>query len=268
MIVILILDVQIPLLGIAGTLIYFKVRYTIPQSGIQSPQSQTASEKLARIDFLGCFLLAGFVGALLIAVSLKTSAVGENEIGWSDPWVVGLFVTSGILFLVFVGVETKVAKEPVLPLELLHRRTAVSVAVHNLVMSIMLYAVVSPSRTITSLPIFLVHPVSSSWLCGFVNTDYMQFYSVPMFYTAVNLMSASNAGNHMIPNAFFAAGASLGSGFLVRMTGKYYWITVLSGLSGVVSTVMLSFWTRDTPEYVLLSHFLDISPALCLVRLR
>lgn len=52
----------------------------------------------------------------------------------------------------------------------------------------------------------------------------------------------------MIPNAFFAAGASLGSGFLVRMTGRYYWITVLSGLSGIVSCVMLSFWRRDSPE--------------------
>lgn len=69
-----------------------------------------------------------------------------------------------------------------------------------------------------------------------------------MFYTAVNLMSASNAGNHMVPNAFFAAGASLGSGILVRMTGKYYWLTVLAGLSGVLSTVMLSFWSRESPE--------------------
>jgi hypothetical protein len=79
-----------------------------------------------------------------------------------------------------------------------------------------------------------------------------QLYSVPLFYTAVNLMSASSAGNHMIPNAFCAAGASLGSGFLIRGTGKYYWLTFLSGLSAVVSLVMFSFWTRDSPEYVYL----------------
>ena len=130
-------------MAIAGTLIYFKVRYEIPTSGTLTPTTQTAREKFARIDFLGCFLLAGFVGSLLIAVSLKTSAVGENEIGWSDPSVVGLFITSGVLFLVFVGVETRVAREPVLPLELLHRRTAVSVAIHNLVISSLVYAAVS-----------------------------------------------------------------------------------------------------------------------------
>jgi hypothetical protein len=52
----------------------------------------------------------------------------------------------------------------------------------------------------------------------------------------------------MIPNAFFAAGASLGSGFLIRATGKYYWMTFISGLSAVVSLVMFCFWTRDSPE--------------------
>lgn len=128
---------------ISGALIYLKVRYVVPTSGTLTPAKQTAREKLARIDFLGCFLLAGFVGALLIAVSLKTSAVGDDEIKWSDPLIVGLFITSAVLFLVFLVVEFKVAKEPVLPLELLKRRTAISVAIHNLVFSIMLYAVVS-----------------------------------------------------------------------------------------------------------------------------
>jgi hypothetical protein len=87
------------------------------------------------------------VGALLLAVSIKTSAVGEDELTWSDPLIAGLFGASGGLFLVFMLVETKVAREPVLPLELLHRRTAVSVAIHNLVVSMLIYAVVSRSES-------------------------------------------------------------------------------------------------------------------------
>jgi hypothetical protein len=66
-------------------------------------------------------------------------------------------------------------------------------------------------------------------------------------------MSASSAGSHMIPNGFFAAGASLGSGFIVKATGRYYWLTFCSGLSAVVSVIMFSFWTKDSPEYVCLS---------------
>jgi hypothetical protein len=137
-------NTQIPLLAISGVLIYLKVDYEIALNPISAtPTKETPRQKLARIDFLGCFLLAGFVGALLLAVSIKTSSIGENEIGWSDPIIVGLFGASGGLFLVFLLVEFKFAKEPVLPLELLHRRTAVSVAVHNLVLSILIYAMVS-----------------------------------------------------------------------------------------------------------------------------
>lgn len=112
-----------------------------------TPNNETPRQKLARIDFLGCFLLAGFVGALLLAVSFKTSSVGADEIGWSNPLIVGLFGASAGLFLLFILVETKFAKEPVLPLELLKRRTAVSVAIHNLALSIMIYAMVSPSHS-------------------------------------------------------------------------------------------------------------------------
>jgi len=227
-------NTQIPLLAISGVLIYLKVDYEIALNpGSATPTKESPRQKLARIDFLGCFLLAGFVGALLLAVSIKTSSIGDDEIGWSDPLIVGLFGASGGLFLVFLLVEFKFAKEPVLPLELLHRRTAVSVAIHNLVLSILIYAMVS-----------IFHQLLT-W-----KLTHLQLYSVPLFYTAVNLMSASSAGNHMIPNAFCAAGASLGSGFLIRGTGKYYWLTFLSGLSAVVSLVMFSFWTRDSPEYV------------------
>jgi hypothetical protein len=169
------------------------------------------------------------VGALLLAVSLKTSAVGEAEIAWSDPVILGLFGTSLGLFLVFVLVETKVAREPVLPLELLHRRTAISVAIHNLAVSMLVYAMVSHFTS-------LEKPADD------------KLYTVPLFYTAVNLMSASQAGNHLIPNAFFAAGSSLGSGFLVRATGRYYWLTFVSGVCAIISLVMFSFWSIDSPE--------------------
>jgi hypothetical protein len=138
------LNTQIPLLAISGVLIYLKVDYEIAlNTGSATPTKESPRQKLARIDFLGCFLLAGFVGALLLAVSIKTSSIGDDEIGWSDPLIVGLFGASGGLFLVFLLVEFKFAKEPVLPLELLHRRTAVSVAIHNLVLSILIYAMVS-----------------------------------------------------------------------------------------------------------------------------
>ncbi|KAK6905846.1 hypothetical protein I203_106680 [Kwoniella mangroviensis CBS 8507] len=96
-----------------------------------------------RIDFLGCFLLAGWVGAALIAVSLKTNSTLLDAYAWSDPLILALFGASAVLFALFLLVELKWASEPVMPFELLNRRTAVSVAINNFSISMAQFALVS-----------------------------------------------------------------------------------------------------------------------------
>ncbi|WWC99825.1 hypothetical protein V866_006733 [Kwoniella sp. B9012] len=93
-----------------------------------------------RIDFLGCFLLAGWVGAALIAVSLKTNSTSLDAYTWSDPLILALFGVSAVLFALFLLVELKWASEPVMPFELLNRRTAVSVAINNFSISMAQFA--------------------------------------------------------------------------------------------------------------------------------
>ncbi len=60
--------------------------------------------------------------------------------------MLGLFATSAVLLVVFLLVELKWAAEPVMPFELLHRRTPVAVAINNLVISIVGFAAVSSAR--------------------------------------------------------------------------------------------------------------------------
>ncbi|WWC58641.1 uncharacterized protein I303_101185 [Kwoniella dejecticola CBS 10117] len=103
-----------------------------------------------RIDFLGCFLLAGWVGAALIAVSLKTNSTATDSYKWSDPTIIGLFSASAVLLAIFLLVELKWAAEPVMPFELLNRRTAVSVAINNFSISMAQFALL---RGIENLPI-------------------------------------------------------------------------------------------------------------------
>ena len=141
---------QIPLLAIAAIMVFWRVRYVIPEpptSGTATPsmpkKKQTAMEKLKRIDFLGCFLLAGWVGSALLAVSLKTNSTELDAYKWTDPLILGLFVTSAVVFVIFMLVEKFVAAEPVLPLELLTKRTPVSVALNNMTISILGFGTVS-----------------------------------------------------------------------------------------------------------------------------
>lgn len=96
-----------------------------------------------RIDFLGCFLLAGWVGAALIAISLNINSTATNAWNWSDPVIIALFTTSAVLFVLFLFVEFKWAAEPVMPFELLVSRTPVAVAINYFVLSMANFAIVS-----------------------------------------------------------------------------------------------------------------------------
>lgn len=151
-------------------MIYLKVVYPYalppPPSGITKP---TSWQNLKRIDFLGCFLLAGWLGSALIAISLKTNSTASKAVAWSEPKIIGLFVASGVLLVVFLLVELRYAAEPVMPFELLNRRTCVAVAVNNFTLSLVLFATVRidlgaimiADGTLIRLPGGLLHASSS-----------------------------------------------------------------------------------------------------------
>nr|XP_019014992.1 multidrug resistance protein fnx1 [Kwoniella pini CBS 10737]OCF53773.1 multidrug resistance protein fnx1 [Kwoniella pini CBS 10737] len=215
--------IQIPILLLGCILVYSNVRYTIPSdpsSGAATPviKRQTPMQLFRRIDFLGCFLLAGWVGAALIAVSLKTNSTASDGYDWSDPIIIALFATSGVLLVVFLLVELKWAAEPVMPFELLNRRTAVSVAINNFSISMAQFALI---------------------------------YTIPLFFTVVRQMSSSQAGAHLIPNSIAGMVGSLGCGFVVRHTKKYYWLNFWSGFFGVVGAILIATWNRNSSEWML-----------------
>ncbi|KAK4685621.1 hypothetical protein P7C73_g4525, partial [Tremellales sp. Uapishka_1] len=220
---------QIPFLALSGTLIFFKVRYTV-KSGTSTPTaSQTPRQMFARIDFLGSFTLAGFVGAALVAISFKTNSTVVDAYKWTSPLILGLLGASAVLFLAFCLVETRYAAEPVLPFGLLRQRTPVSVAINNMVISILIFSIL---------------------------------YTVPLYYLTVRLMSPSKAGTYLIANSFCSAGASLASGFYVRHTGRYYWFNTALGVLSVVGTVLLATWDVNTSEWMLWTNFPLISLAM------
>lgn len=176
----------------------------------------------------------------MVAVSLKTASTSVDAYKWTSPVILGLFGTSAGLFVVFLVVELKWAAEPVMPFELLHRRTPIAVAINNFVLSVSLFGCVSVM--ITSLPLSLLPEI---YRHGREVAD-DQMYTVPLYFTAVRQMSASYAGAHLIPNAIIGMAGSLGCGFIVRQTGKYYWLNFFGGVFGIISAVLLSTWDVET----------------------
>jgi hypothetical protein len=80
-------------------------------------------------------------------------------------------------------------------------------------------------------------------------------YSVPLFFMAVRLMSPSNAGIHLVPNSILGSLGSLAVGFVVRATGRYYWLTIFCGAFSILSSVLLSTWDQHTSEFWLWTSF-------------
>ena len=125
---------------------------------------QSWQQKLARVDWFGSLSLVTAVGAFLLAVSLKAS----EDLAFGDPLVLGLFLVSAIGAVLFALVESYWAAEPIMPLWILRRRTPLAVALSNLGMS---------------------------------GIAFSMLYNVPLYFSAVMLQSASEAGSHLLPNA-------------------------------------------------------------------
>lgn len=69
-------------------------------------------------------------------MSLKTT----SRLPFSDPAIYGLLVASGVSLIAFVAAESWVV-QPVLPLGLLARRTSGFVALSNLIIAVVSFAV-------------------------------------------------------------------------------------------------------------------------------
>ncbi|WVO12917.1 hypothetical protein L204_100525 [Cryptococcus depauperatus] len=216
--------IQIPILVLGAFLVHSNVRYTVPAlpdletHDTEGTPKKTPFQIFRRIDFLGCLLLAGWLGSALIAISLKTNSTSTNAYKWSDPLLLTLLTSSAVLFVLFLFVELRWAVEPVMPFELLVSRTPVAVAINNLVLSVQHFATL---------------------------------YTIPLFFTTVRQMSAANAGAHMMPSSVTAMVGSLGSGLIVRHTKKYYWLNAFSTLVGLTGTILVATWDANTPEWML-----------------
>ncbi|KAL5530624.1 hypothetical protein ACEPAF_6882 [Sanghuangporus sanghuang] len=183
-------------------------------------QNRTTYEKLRRIDALGSTTLVATVGTLLLGFSLKST----EELPWSHPLIWGLFVTSAICGAAFVYVETHVAPFPVMPMHLITRRTPLFVSLSNFFGSVAAFSVI---------------------------------YNVPLYFSAVRMTSSKNAGLHLLPHSFAISTGSVFAGWIMRKTGKLYFLTLVSAAAATSATVSVCFWNSRTSAWHL---WFDIFP--------
>ncbi len=166
-------------------------------------------EKLAKIDFLGAFTLMAAVFCLLIGLDN-----GGNE-GWRRTYTVAPLAAAPVLFTAFVLIEAYVATHPF-----------------------------APGHVIFHPSLFAAYMVNLLGMAGNVPT----IFTLPLFYQAVDGLSAVASGLLLIPGSIMGVSASLGGGFYIKKTGRYYWLTVISYAVLLFSCIPMVIFTGVFPS--------------------
>jgi MFS family permease len=183
--------IQAPMCAVAFTAVTFALK--LPK------QDETDwKKKLGRIDFLGAAILLAAVFLLCLALDR-----GSN-VSWSSTLTIVSLSISIPLFVVFVLVEMKIAKEPFAPGHIIFDRSMIA-----------------------------------CYLCNFFSmAGYIAaLFYIPLYFQAIDDLTAAGAGVRLVPGIMCTVVGSLGGGIYMKKTGKFYWVTVWCYLLLTVGTL-------------------------------
>ncbi|KAL2919261.1 hypothetical protein HK105_200904 [Polyrhizophydium stewartii] len=165
--------------------------------------------QLRRVDMQGTVVLVCAVIALLIPIQ-----GGGTQFEWNSPVVISLFVVAAVLIGVFVVIESRLANEPIMPLELFTNTHSVAVFV-----------------TTTLLGMATIGAV---------------FY-VPVYFQVVNGDTATQAGLNTVPLIAGMIVFTIVAGIVSSTTGIYMPSTTASVVLLTVGLGLLSTLTSSSP---------------------
>lgn len=177
---------------------------------VDVPPKQSDRSYLSRIDFSGVFLTIIFLVTLLLGLN-----AGGNIVPWVHPLPLTALPLSLVAFIAFVYRES-CARQPIIPVRLLVHRTIFSACMANLMTTMLVLTAI--------------------------------FY-VPLYYQ-VRGFSPTQAGLFIVSSALGVSFCSIGSGFVMKRTGRY-WVLGICLLSVVLTgTVLLTRLDSNSPPFL------------------
>lgn len=175
----------------------------------QEEAVSSVSEKIERVDFKGSAVLVSTLFCLMFAIS-----TGGSEFAWNSPIIVALFMASGILMYLFYYTEKNLAKEPIIPVELLTHRTIIAAASTNIFATM---------------------------------AQYILLYFTPVLFSSVYQMNPTQVGQRLLSNFVGTSTGSLLSGIYMNKLGKYYWANFLGCVCIFLGANVTLAITPDSP---------------------
>lgn len=175
---------------------------------------KSLGQALRRVDFLGAALLVIAVTTLLLGLN-----TGGNQLPWTHPLVIAAIVVSFLALAVFLYVEASPqwVPEPIIPVLL-----------------------IAKTRTILCACL-------TNWFATMAS--FLALYFVPLYLQSVRGYSSSQAGLRVIPFAVFTSAGSLATGYIMRSSGRYYWLMVATMTTYLVGSALLCILDKSTPSW-------------------
>ncbi|KAF2661455.1 MFS general substrate transporter [Lophiostoma macrostomum CBS 122681] len=197
---------QVPFAAIAIILVWL----TLPaDKAIASNPNESHKEKFVRIDFLGSFLMTLAILAILVPLE-----IAGTKIPWSHPLIIGLLVSGVVLGGSFLASQAYIAREPILPIELLKKRDV--------------------------LASIIIMFCQASAQIGLM-------FAVPLYFQITAHASATLAGAHLAPAVIGNAIGGILSGIIIKRSGRYKSLTLVATLVAALSyTLLILRWHGHT----------------------
>ncbi|OKL56336.1 hypothetical protein UA08_08369 [Talaromyces atroroseus] len=178
---------------------------------VKVPVKETDKSRIKRIDFLGAFTLIVFLVLLLLGLN-----AGGNQVPWDHPLVLTSLPLSAVFLVLFIYIEDRIASEPVIPVRLLLNRTIGFACLTNWFSTMAVFGLL---------------------------------YYVPIYFQ-VQGYSLTGAGVRLVPEAVGTALGSLGSGMIMRVTGRYMLLNYVTMTLMVVCSALFCTFKLSSPSWL------------------
>ncbi|RDA84099.1 hypothetical protein CP532_1469 [Ophiocordyceps camponoti-leonardi (nom. inval.)] len=174
---------------------------------IKVPPKQSNKSLLARIDFIGVLLTTSFLVLLLLGLNS-----GGNQVPWTHPLPLVTIPLSLVVFAGFLWWEGR-ARQPIIPVRLLMTRTVLAACVCNLLCTMVVMAGI---------------------------------FHVPLYLQVLG-DSPTGAGLKMLPSPLGVSIFSVAAGYLMKRTGRYYWLGISGMLVFIMGVVIFTLQGKNQP---------------------
>ncbi|KAI1176176.1 MFS general substrate transporter [Nemania sp. FL0916] len=174
----------------------------------KKPPHEPLSKRIMHFDPFGTLVFIPAIVSLLLALQW-----GGTMYPWNSGRIIGLFVVFGVLILVFLYIQYRQQENATVPPRIFRNRTVMSGS-------------------------FFAFAVGSAF--------FLFIYYIPIWFQAVQGVSAVNSGIRNLPMLLSVVVASLLAGGLITAFGYYTPFMILGVILAAVGGGLLTTWKPDT----------------------